>query len=71
MSREAQEYDRLRTQLRTMLKRVPASINAGGVQAVRDFKKFHEASTKAISSERTSLAQLQSIYNQSQRFYTA
>ena len=50
-----------------MLRRIPQSIAAASIDNVREFKKWHQQTTKKIST--SSLTQLQSIYNEVQNRY--
>lgn len=60
---------RLRERLKETLSRVPSKVNSGSHQLAVRFKKFHADAMKVANNERATLAQLQSMLNQSADFY--
>lgn len=59
----------LAAQIRDMLKRVPAKVNSGSVQMARDFKRFHSSATKTLEKSRTTLTDIQGLFNQTLSWY--
>jgi hypothetical protein len=64
MTDEAIQKDQWRQMLAPLVNKVPASINSASVQVVRDWKEKVVKARKAMDSRKTSLATLQTLYNQ-------
>lgn len=64
MSDPSAEINRLREGIKEMLKRVPASVNAGGIRVSQAYKKAAIDARKAVESSRPTLAKMQQAYTQ-------
>lgn len=61
---DALQKDQMRNLLSPLVNKVPASMSAASVQAVRDWKALVAKTRKAMDSRKTTYSQLQSLYNQ-------
>ncbi len=64
-----QQVDYYRRGIREMLKRVPASVNAGSYDTAVAFKKLVAKATKAAEASNPKLAVLIETHNQLQQYY--
>lgn len=58
----AAEVARLKTAIANMMRRVPASVNGGGLKTTRAYKEAVEFAKKQVNSSRASLNNLQTAY---------
>lgn len=66
MSDESPDY--WREQIRTLLKRVPSKVNAGGYGTAIAYKDCVRDATKTLNSSRASVFQLKSVVNRLQAY---
>jgi hypothetical protein len=67
---EVDDREKLRARLKDLLRSVPDKVNGGGIQTVRNFKKFHADATKILNSDRASLAQLIGAINTASSYHS-
>lgn len=58
------EKSKLKAQLSVMANKVPAAINSGSVQAVREYKKLVTEINKAVSGNKANVSKLTGLLRQ-------
>jgi hypothetical protein len=64
MTANEQEVERLRGILREALRKVPARVNGGSIQSVRDYKDAYKRAVKAVDKSKATSHELQMLINQ-------
>lgn len=67
---ELNEVDQLRLGIKAMCRRVPASINSGGVMKARSYKEAAEAAYKLATSSKPSKQKLREAHARLAAFYS-
>jgi ElaB/YqjD/DUF883 family membrane-anchored ribosome-binding protein len=64
MTEDEREIERLRTELRQSLRRVPERINGASIQAVRDYKEAYKRASKLVDKSKATAHELRMTINQ-------
>lgn len=67
--KQQDEVERIKRLISGLVTKVPPSVNAGGVQLAREFKKVVDEANKMLKSNRTTLLKAQAVFGKLNAFY--